>query len=132
MENASKALLIAGSILIVILIIGVGMLVYSSMQGTIDEGLRQMSNQEKDIFNQQFLQFEGTKNGSNVKSLRSKVESNNSQLEEGDPRMVKWGDGSIDMTKINTALTYNVEVKDTNGDGLMDEITVTQKSTQKK
>lgn len=132
MENASKALLIAGSILIVILIIGVGMLVYTSMQGTIDEGLRQMSNQEKDIFNQQFLQYEGTKNGSNVKALRSKVESNNSQLEENDPRYVKWADGSIDITKINTALTYNVEVKDTNGDGLMDEITVTQKSTQKK
>ena len=35
MENASKALLIAGSVLIVILIIGVGMLVYSSMQGKI-------------------------------------------------------------------------------------------------
>lgn len=127
MENASKALLIAGSVLIVILIIGVGMLVYTSMQGTIDEGLRQMSNQEKDIFNQQFLQFEGTKNGSNVKALRSKVESNNSQLEDTDPRYVKWGQGSIDITKINTALTYNVEVKDTNGDGLMDEITVTKK-----
>lgn len=130
MENASKALLIAGSILIVILIIGVGMLVYSSMQGTIDEGLRQMSNQEKDIFNQQFLQFEGTKNGSNVKALKSKIESNNSQLEEGDPRLVIWD--TKNPTTINTALTYDVKVTDENGDGLMDLVVVTQKTTQKK
>lgn len=127
MENASKALLIAGSVLIVILIIGVGMLVYTSMQGTIDEGLRQMSNQEKDIFNQQFLQFEGTKNGSNVKALKSKVENNNSQLEQSDPRYVEWGEGSIEMTKINTALTYSVQVEDTDHDGLIDTITVTKK-----
>lgn len=131
MENASKALLIAGSVLIVILIIGVGMLVYTSMQGTIDEGIRQMSNQEKDMFNQQFLQFQGTKNGSNVRALKSKIDNNNSQLEEGDPRYVtiKWAEGT--STTINTALTYEVKVEDTNGDGLMDLVTVTKKTTNK-
>ncbi len=123
MENASKALLIAGSVLIVILIIGVGMLVYSSMQGTIDEGLRQMSNQEKDMFNQQFLQYEGRKNGSNVKALQSKVNNNNSQIEDDkDPRYVTMT--IEDNATINTARTYDVTVTDSDGDGLVDTITV--------
>ena len=39
MENASKALLIAGTILIVILLIAVGMLVYSKSRDTIDTGI---------------------------------------------------------------------------------------------
>lgn len=123
MENASKALLIAGSVLIVILIIGVGMLVYSSMQGTIDEGIRQMSNQEKDMFNQQFLQYAGRKNGSNVKALQSKVNNNNSQIEdEKDPRYVTMT--IKDNAAINTARTYDVTVTDSDGDGLVDTITV--------
>lgn len=123
MENASKALLIAGSVLIVILIIGVGMLVYSSMQGTIDEGIRQMSNQEKDMFNQQFMQYEGRKNGSNVKALQSKVNNNNSQIEDNkDPRYVTMT--IKDNAAINTARTYDVTVTDSDGDGLVDTITV--------
>ena len=123
MENASKALLIAGSVLIVILIIGVGMLVYSSMQGTIDEGIRQMSNQEKDMFNQQFMQYEGRKNGSKVKALQSKVNNNNSQIEDDkDPRYVTMT--IKDNAAINTARTYDVTVTDSDGDGLVDTITV--------
>ena len=123
MENASKALLIAGSVLIVILIIGVGMLVYSSMQGTIDEGIRQMSNQEKDMFNQQFMQYEGRKNCSNVKALQTKVNNNNSQIEDDkDPRYVTMT--IKDNAAINTARTYDVTVTDSDGDGLVDTITV--------
>ena len=123
MENASKALLIAGSVLIVILIIGVGMLVYSSMKRTIDEGIRQMSNQEKDMFNQQFMQYEGRKNGSNVKALQSKVNNNNSQIEDDkDPRYVTMT--IKDNAAINTARTYDVTVTDSDGDGLVDTITV--------
>ena len=39
MENASKALLIAGAILIVILLIAVGMMVYNGAKGSIDKGI---------------------------------------------------------------------------------------------
>ena len=37
MENATKALMIAGAVLIAILIIGVGMMIYNSAQGSIDQ-----------------------------------------------------------------------------------------------
>jgi len=37
MENASKALIIAGAILLSILLIGLGMMVYSKAKGTLDD-----------------------------------------------------------------------------------------------
>ena len=42
MENASKALLIAGAILICILLIAIGMYIYNSAQGTIKTAAGQM------------------------------------------------------------------------------------------
>ena len=59
MENASKALIIAGAILLSILIIGLGMFIYQQAAGAMnDTGL---SDQEIQAFNQKFLQYEGTK-----------------------------------------------------------------------
>ena len=129
MENASKALLIAGAILIVILIIGVGMIVFNSIGGTIDEGVRQMSSQEKTMFNQQFEQYAGDRiNGSNVKALINKVNANNSQLGSNtDPKYMKFKSGCSYTTTsaVSSAQTYTVTVTDTNKDGLDDEINIT-------
>lgn len=139
MENASKALLIAGAILVCILLIGVGMLVYTSAQGAIGEGVNQMTSQEKDLFNQQFLQYAGTRvSGSNVRALINKVNSNNTQNEDMPEKLVvidgvdTASDGSYSTSKINTAGTYTVEVTDAGndkkavkGDGLMDTIKIT-------
>ena len=78
MENASKALLIAGAILVCILLIGIGMLVYSSAQGTVSEAVQQMNSQEKTAFNSQFETYAGNnQSGSQVKALLQKVRSNN-------------------------------------------------------
>lgn len=79
MENASKALLIAGAILIVILLIAVGMMVYRGAQGSINKAIGQMSSTEKDIHNSQFEPYIGSnKSGSELRTLYSKVISNNS------------------------------------------------------
>lgn len=80
MENASKALLIAGAILIVILLIAVGMMVYRGAQGSINKAIGQMSSTEKDIHNSQFEPYLGTnKSGSELRTLYSKVITNNSE-----------------------------------------------------
>lgn len=79
MENASKALLIAGAILIVILLIAVGMMVYQGAQGSINRAIGSMSSTEKDIHNAQFEPYIGNNmSGSNVRTLLSKVTTNNS------------------------------------------------------
>ena len=53
----AKALLIAGAILIVILLIAVGMLVYSQSRSVIDTGVAQMSSTEISQFNAQFNEY---------------------------------------------------------------------------
>lgn len=143
MENASKALLIAGAILVCILLIGVGMMVYQSAQGTISEAVSQMSSQEKDMFNQQFEQYAGSRvNGSNVRALLQKIRNNNNQNSDTPDKQVsvtgavsstKESDVQVikgeDITKIVTAATYKVVADDTNNDGLIDKVTITKNGT---
>lgn len=69
MENASKALLIAGAILLSILIIAIGMFIYNSAQSTINNSMQSMSTQEVQAFNNEFMSFEGKQTGSNIKAM---------------------------------------------------------------
>ena len=54
MENASKALLIAGAILIVIVLISIGMVIVQSAQGIVDESSSMTTDQETSTFNRRF------------------------------------------------------------------------------
>ena len=79
MENASKALIIAGAILISIVLIGIGVLIVNSTQGITDEVGSQFSTQEKQAFNRQFESYESnSQTAGNVRSLLSAVISSNS------------------------------------------------------
>ena len=76
MENASKALIIAGAILISILIIAIAMFIYNSAREGIDSSLTGMSTQEKNAFNAQFENYEGSQSGTQIKSLINLLLSN--------------------------------------------------------
>ena len=78
MENASKALLIAGAILICILLIAVAMYIYNSANATIKSAGSKMSQQEKDIYNANIQSYvnNGVK-GSEVKSMIDSIISQN-------------------------------------------------------
>lgn len=76
MENASKALLIAGAILLCILIIAIGMFIYNSAQSTITDSLTSLSTQEVEAFNNQFTSYEGIQTGSNVRALMGRLIAN--------------------------------------------------------
>lgn len=76
MENASKALLIAGAILLCILIIAIGMFIYNSASSTITDSMSTLSTQEVDAFNNQFTSYEGKQTGSNVKALMGRLIGN--------------------------------------------------------
>lgn len=83
MENASKALLIAGAILLAILIIAIGMFIYNSAQSTVNDSMTSLSTQEIDAFNNQFISYEGQQTGSNVKALIGRLVANaNTYTEE--------------------------------------------------
>ena len=78
MENASKALIIAGAILISILLIAISMYIYNSAQGTINNAADKMSEQEKSVYNSAVSSYIGTnKKGVDVKSLIDAVIASN-------------------------------------------------------
>ena len=86
MENASKALIIAGAILLSILLITLGIYIFTQAQSVIQGS--GMTQAEISTFNSQFLKYEGSKKGSEIKSLIQEVNINNSQ-DESKERQVK-------------------------------------------
>ena len=80
MENASKALIIAGAVLVALLVIAVSTRVFYSTTGTTEQVESSMSTTEVTTFNNQFLAFIGTsKSRGQVIALLNAVIVNNSK-----------------------------------------------------
>lgn len=77
MENASKALIIAGAILISILLISIGIILINSGKDVTETGTAGMQSQKIQTFNSQFTSYEGTKKGSEIRSLYNTVNASN-------------------------------------------------------
>jgi len=84
MENASKALIIAGAILLSILIIGLGMSVYNN--ATSSTSSANLDSTEVQAHNSKFLSYSGRQKGSNVRALINAIRSNNREYAD---RMIK-------------------------------------------
>lgn len=130
MENASKALLIAGAILIAILLIAIGMMVFNSANGVIESASSNMSGQEKTMFNKQWTIYNGLQSGSTVIELCNAVATNNSNAESAKVKVTGSAEvdesGKTSTSSIVKQAQYKVKVKDKNGDGFMDLITISQ------
>lgn len=83
MENATKALLIAASVLIAVLIISLGMYIYSKSNNA-DEASSTMSKMAVMTNNEQFTLYEGIQNGGVVKKLLQTASQHNQSLYESD------------------------------------------------
>ncbi len=81
MENASKALIIAGAILLSILIIALGVFVFNQAKSSI--GNTGLSDQEVAAFNSKWESYEGTQLGSSVRSLVTQVNNYNRTVNDG-------------------------------------------------
>lgn len=75
MENASKALIIAGAILISILLISVGIIVMNAINNPVQQGAESADSQAVEIFNGKFTGYSGVQNGTTVKALLTAVQS---------------------------------------------------------
>jgi len=73
MENASKAIIIAGAVLFAILIISIGMFIYNNAQNTIDKSVASMSAYDKDQFNYMWTKYTGQQSGTIVKQMISQM-----------------------------------------------------------
>lgn len=116
MENASKALLIAASVLIVILLIAMGMKLFNTTTGTSDQIEGTMNSTEITTFNNQFVSFVGTnKSRAHVVSLLNAVIVNNSK----NPMHQILVNGSDAKTLINSVADtrYTIEIEEIDNDG---------------
>lgn len=104
MENASKALLIAGAILIAILLIGIGMLIFGNIGGFTDQATQQTDAMQIDMFNRQFEQYAGKNvSGSNVKALLRNINTNNTTNKDDASRQIVGSSTSEVKTNPATA-----------------------------
>ncbi len=114
MENASKALIIAGAILIAILLIGIGMFLYQAAQQPISEAGSQMDEQAIRMFNSKFENYDGKQRGTSVKALISTVITSNSQDSDTRTVTVNGKSSSSDLSSLRSAVvdgkTYNVTI----------------------
>ena len=102
MENASKALIIAGAILLAILLISLGIFIFTGAQDTAKKA-GGLESQEAATFNASILKYEGTgKSVSDIRSMKNEAIAANKKLkQEG-----KAGTNNADLIKIKV-LTAN-------------------------
>ncbi len=139
MENASKALIIAGAILLAILIISLGIMIYNQASGVVTTN--SMSEVDIATFNQKFTQYCGNNiRGAQVNSLLSQIETNNVTYQDDTTRQVSvvvsadtWNGsnkptgaitGSSSYDKASTGATYDVTYTTDSSTGLVNTITI--------
>ena len=147
MENASKALIIAGAILLSILIISLGIMIYRQAAGVVDSNA--MDEVAVSSFNQKFTQYEGNNvRGSNVNAMISSIIQNNLTNAGDSSKQIiiktngltastdwngtPYGDATTaQTTKSGSALTgrsYKVEFHSDDKSGYVDYVTISKAS----
>ncbi len=97
MENASKALIIAGAILISILLIAISMYIYQSATGAVQTAASKMSQSDKNAYNATVKNYssKGTLNGSDVISMIDEITTQNSQYVDESGKFISINAESI-------------------------------------
>lgn len=113
MENASKALIIAGAILLSILIIALGVFVFNQAKSAM--GNTGLTDQQVSAFNSKFEAYEGKIKGTQAKALVDLIRSNNNTVESdsGESIELQFGGTKTDAdssakNKIKSGESYTV------------------------
>ena len=107
MENATKALLIAAAVLVVIILIAFGMRILNTSSGTQDQADATMNSSKAQAFNRSFESYKGTRvNGASVRSLLTAVQQSN--LADATHHIDLAGDTTTQVS-VNDSKTYKVE-----------------------
>ncbi len=110
MENASKALIIAGAILLSILLISLGIMIFTQAQDVVQGS--GMTEAQISSFNSKFTKYEGAKKGTLIRSLIQEVLATNATSEENDDIEVTVnGTDEPDTVAISNNRTYFVQLE---------------------
>ena len=125
MENASKALIMAGSILIAIIIISLGIVVFRNMSGHVETEAN-LDKQQIAAFNSKITPYLGESvSGSQVNALMQLVRTINAKAKnEQDTSKTITVNGREDVTRYDTGKFYKVKGEYKNG--LLTILTVTE------
>ena len=127
MENASKALIIAGAILLAILLISLGIYIFTGAQDvTKNTGLQ---TQEASTFNASILKYEGkNKTTSDIRSLKNEIISANKKLKDIGKTEITIGTGAAtayNTSTLDESKRYTIKV-DFGTDGYVNKVIITQ------
>ncbi len=130
MENASKALIIAGAILLAILLISLGIMIFQQAQDTVSSA--GMSKAEVQTFNNTYTKYEGKQRGVMIKSLIQEVLANNNATDDTSEQITMSLLGT-DTTSPNTKdilnnTYYDVSFEYKGAGGRINKITVKKSS----
>ena len=112
MENATKALLIAGSVLVAILLIAMGVKIFNSTSETTESAQKTMDATAATQFNQQFVDYNGKQKGNKVIDLLNKVLSSNSvnDINTSEKRItIHWKSGTAWNPNTISSWTHDIE-----------------------
>ncbi len=90
MENASKALIIAGAILLAILIIALGVYIYQ--QASSNTGTEDLTSTAVQAHNDPFARYEGTISGTEYRALIDLIRNNNINYTDAEAQIELNGD----------------------------------------
>ncbi len=130
MENASKALIIAGAILLAILLISLGILIFSQAQDVVQNN--GMTQAEITAFNAKWTKYEGSQKGSVVKTMIQEVMASNADSNNASRRVLVVDESEKDSTNpttlpssdISPSTIYEIELKYDNNTGCVSRIIV--------
>lgn len=119
MENASKALIIAGSILISILVISLGVVIFRIMSDTVEKNAN-LNKQQIEAFNSKISPYIGESiSGSQVNELMQRIRSINQKADSTEDNIRKVSvkyNGTEGVTSVITGKYYSVQGSyDSNG-----------------
>ena len=126
MDNASKALIIAGGVLVAVLVISICMYMYSSFKTMYAENMVMHSLAQKEAFNMFFMQYPSKITGYEAYNIIGKVEEINAS-EDALNSIIYSGinkEETFYFTKnFDSKYNYSYEM---DSDGLISEISISQ------
>lgn len=122
MDNASKALVMVGAILIAVMLISLGVFLFTYARDQAEGQTQVMDATVVAAFNEQFLSYCGKDiRGTSVKSLIGKVQASNAQ----NPDFPVITTGVTKASDVDSDATYTVE-EEYDTDGHIDELKISK------
>lgn len=114
MENASKALIIAGAILLAIVIISLGLVVVNNTRSVTDN--TNLNTQEIETFNNKFMAYEGTnKTAAQIKTLKQVVIASNAEHSDHQVTINSASADDYDTSTLKASDRKTIKLTYTNG-----------------